>query len=330
MRGVGRVLGSSLGVGFRRLGIALGMGLGAACIAAEQRGASADTVADVAPEPEPEPETETETETGPETEPETETETDTAPETAAACQGLFGTPNARTGLTTEQCKPVCACAGAAPWSPPAYDAAFLADLATWELATPYAVPPADPYADGAIVVVADAPEAVCAVVPEHNRNGPRRYRLETFATESAAREAGATPTHTGHCGVCSPLADLAVYIAQPDLTEPVRACGLQGMRRGKDANVACLRALGFDAPCAEVWYYNTLHTRSVCLEPCLAALDAPYHTPDGALNPCLACDETQSGPVFKMVAGRTRRNSGLANAMCRPCDEVRPLVHHYE
>ena len=37
----------------------------------------------------------------------------------------------------------------------------------------------------------------------------------------------------------------------------------------------------------------------------------------------------QSGPVFKAVSGRTRRNSGLPNALCRPCSEVRPLVHAY-
>jgi hypothetical protein len=39
--------------------------------------------------------------------------------------------------------------------------------------------------------------------------------------------------------------------------------------------------------------------------------------------------EVQSGPVFKAVAGRTRRNSGLPNALCRPCSEVTPLEHSY-
>jgi hypothetical protein len=97
---------------------------------------------------------------------------------------------------------------------------------------------------------------------------------------------------------------------------------------------AAARAAGavpthFDEPCAQVWYYNTLHTRRVCLSVCLRDLDRPYHLPDGGLNPCLACDETESGPVFKAVAGRTRRSSGLPNAMCRPCAEVRPLVHDY-
>lgn len=62
---------------------------------------------------------------------------------------------------------------------------------------------------------------------------------------------------------------------------------------------------------------------------CLANLDQPYNLEDGTLNPCIQCDEDESGPVFKAVAGRTRRNSGLPNAICRPCSEVRPLVHAY-
>jgi hypothetical protein len=37
-----------------------------------------------------------------------------------------------------------------------------------------------------------------------------------------------------------------------------------------------------------------------------------------------------SGPVFKAVAGRTRRNTGIASALCRPCSEVRPLLHDYK
>ena len=35
------------------------------------------------------------------------------------------------------------------------------------------------------------------------------------------------------------------------------------------------------------------------------------------------------GDVFKEVARRTRRSSGLPSALCRPCDEVYPLVHEY-
>ena len=70
------------------------------------------------------------------------------------------------------------------------------------------------------------------------------------------------------------------------------------------------------------------HTRSKCLSACLLYLDDPYNLADGRLNPCIQCDEDESGPVFKDVAGRTRRNSGIPNAICRPCAEVQPLVHH--
>lgn len=57
-------------------------------------------------------------------------------------------------------------------------------------------------------------------------------------------------------------------------------------------------------------------------------LDEKQCAPCGS-KPCIQCDEDRSGPVFKIVAGRTRRNSGLPNAICRPCSEVQPLVHDY-
>jgi hypothetical protein len=154
------------------------------------------------------------------------------------------------------------------------------------------------------------------------------YRMQTFAHASEALAAGGIVSHSGACGVCSGLADLAVYAGTPDLTAPVRACGVL---RGDtvDTLVTCLSELGFTRPCAQVWAYNTLHTRARCLDVCVAQLNAPYHTADGGLNACLTCDEVQSGAVFKAIAGRTRRNSGLANAMCRPCDEVVRLRHEY-
>lgn len=115
----------------------------------------------------------------------------------------------------------------------------------------------------------------------------------------------------------------------PDLTEPVRECGLEGISGGPEQNLECLRALGFSEPCAQIWYYNTNHTRGACLQECFAALDQPYHLPDGSPNACIQCDEDLSGPVFKAVAGRTRRNSGLASALCRPCASVFQVDHAY-
>jgi len=245
---------------------------------------------------------------------------------AAACTVLFGVPNARTGLTDTQCGPSCACEGL-DFTPPTYDAAFIESLRASTLATPFEDLPTDPYAAGADGLAPAPPEAVCGV--HADASAPGVYRLATYADLPALTEDGATLTHFGACGVCSTLTDLAVYMAYPDLTEPVRACGLLGLNDGDAANYDCLLELGFTPPCARVWFYNTRHTRQVCLAECLMALNSPYHLPDGTLNPCLVCDEVKSGPVFKAVAGRTRRNSGLPNAMCRPCAEANPVVHAY-
>ena len=243
-----------------------------------------------------------------------------------SCSALFGRPSALTGLTADQCRPECACGGTV-WAPPDYSTAFIDSLASdWTLENPFPPLTTDPYASAP--PADDPPDMVCGVLPTTPAGSqPRTYRLVTYASEAAARADGASPTHFGHCGVCSPLVDLAVYMMENDLTAPVRACGLNSTTA--DENIACLQALGFDLPCAQIYSFNTQHTRSVCLAPCAAALSQPYQLPDGGLNDCLRCDEAQSGPVFKAVAGRTRRNSGLANALCRPCAEVRPLVHAY-
>ena len=68
---------------------------------------------------------------------------------------------------------------------------------------------------------------VCGVVPQGDAGvAPRPYELVTYPSSGAAQAAGAIVTHFGHCGVCSTLANLAVYMTQNDLTAPVRACRL--------------------------------------------------------------------------------------------------------
>jgi len=246
---------------------------------------------------------------------------------------LFGRPEAATGLGSDQCGPACTCGGET-FAPAAVSAEQLADLRERRLVEPYGELLEDPYGvadSGPSQSAADGSEetpdgqGVCAVVPL----GGVDYRLQTFTDFDAAQAAGAVPTHTGGCGLCSTLTDLAAYMANNDLTEPVRECGLRYFSGPMEEHVQCLEMLGFTRPCAQIWYWNTLYTRSMCLDECLAALDAPYNQPDGSLNPCLQCDEDQSGPVFKRVAGRTRRNTGLPNAICRPCSEVWPLEHAY-
>jgi len=249
------------------------------------------------------------------------------PQVKMDCAIFFGSPTADTGLTDDQCRPLCACNGAV-FQPPAYDDAFMQSLVDdWlpESAAPLTV---DPYTQP--VPPDDPPGTVCAVLPGDAGVHPRPYSLATYPSMDAALAAGAHPTHFGHCGVCSTLANLAVYMRYVDLGKPVRNCGFAAQPDGGiDGDLQCLENLGFDLPCAQIWAYNTQHTRTVCWDVCLDHFADYYNQPDGTLNPCLQCDEVESGPVFKAVAGRTRRNSGLPNAICRPCSEVQPLVHSY-
>jgi hypothetical protein len=251
---------------------------------------------------------------------------DDAQRAPAMCSGnqLFGRPNATTGLDSEQCTPFCADCGEQGFEARTFSTAEIEQLRAWRLAEPFAEITSDPYLEESPEI---PPFSVCGLQIDPQQS--LTYRLQTFTSTEEAVAAGAEVTHGGVCGVCSTLENLAVYVQNEDLTAPVRQCGLDGISNGKDANIACLQELGFDLPCAQIWYFNTENTRNSCFEPCIAALNEAYHLPDGSLNACLQCDEENSGPIFKAIAGRTRRNSGLANALCRPCSEVMPLQHTY-
>jgi hypothetical protein len=249
-------------------------------------------------------------------------------EEAPVCDGsaLFGLPNEKTGLTSEQCQPRCTCHGEV-WEAPTRTEEEIDSLLTWNLLDPPGELTSNPYEGEA--PPEPNPDAVCAVMTDGS--GSKDYSLETFASIAEAEAAGGQVTHSGTCGLCSTLADLAVYMRVTDLTTPVRQCGVKYYNGPKEDHIACLTDLGFTLPCAEIWYYNTIHTRDVCNEPCIKSLISgePWNLPDGRLNDCLQCDEDRSGPVFKAVAGRTRRNTGVPSAICRPCSETLPLDHDY-
>ena len=161
------------------------------------------------------------------------------------------------------------------------------------------------------------------------------YRLRTFPDRESALGEGYVITHRHHCGTCSSLRDLAVYIAKPDLTSPTRSCARRLTAGGVKA---CLMdEVGFEERCAETWTYNVLHTRRQCAAACIAhyglwnvltdRMGDAHADKSGNLNPCLACDEHTSGPGFQYAAGRTRRTSGLMSAINRPAVENHPVDH---
>lgn len=235
---------------------------------------------------------------------------------------FFGRPVNQTGLGGGLCGPSCACDGGT-FEPTSWDADKLARTRAWRLVDPPVDTSVDPYTQA----VPEQDGGVCGVVVVDAQ--AQTYRLQTFADEARALDAGAKVTHVDACGACSTLQDLAVYAQEVDLGRPVKDCGVKTLTEPFEKNVECLLKLGFTEPCARVWAFNTRATRSKCWGDCWTRLDAPYHLTDGGLNECLGCDERLSGPTFKAAAGRTRRNTGIPSAICRPCDEVRPVRHDW-
>jgi len=171
-------------------------------------------------------------------------------------------------------------------------------------------------------------EQVCALkyLDEQKIN----YTLATFPTSAEAEKAGYVITHQGHCASCSTTQDLAVYLKYPDLTDPIRKCGLWGILSEKWA-MDCIKKVGFTDSCAQIWFYNSRNTKEKCLWPCMIdyIFDVPFTSGDYKLNKCLQCDEDKSGPVFKYYAGRTRRDSGLHSRIPRPPASIYNVTHCY-
>lgn len=249
--------------------------------------------------------------------------TRTAPTPEPTCATpLFGRPVTQTGLTGAECGPSCGCSDGA-FVPTEWTEERLARLLTWQLLDAPPDVSVDPYTQPVPLPTG----GVCGVGIVDAR--ARTYRLQPFASEAEAVSAGAKVTHADGCGACSTLADLAVYGREVDLGRKVQDCGVKAFSGTIETNVTCLEQLGFTKACARVWAFNTRFTRGKCLATCLTQLEAPYHQPDGGLNACLECDERESGAVFKAAAGRTRRNTGIPSAICRPCAEVRAISHDW-
>ena len=259
---------------------------------------------------------------------------------------LFGRPNSRTGLSVDCCMPTCVLEDGETWTAPLYLREHMQSLySDWELLERW--PVFHPDALNHLITERPKDGAFCAVLPRPDEredpNDPMPYVLRTYPSELEAEAAGAMITHRGECGACSSLQNLAIYIANPDLTEPVRKCGISGLLDRDLSRLACIASLGFDLPCAQAWDFTTQRTASACVTVCgkNALSDANHNLqyecgedefePNDAklLNDCLACDELFSGDVFKVAAGRSRRRSGLPSAICRPCDAVYPVEHFY-
>ncbi|MBL8923433.1 MAG: hypothetical protein JNJ54_31560 [Myxococcaceae bacterium] len=235
---------------------------------------------------------------------------------------MFGRLVTQSGLTNAQCRASCGCGGDG-FTPTEFTPDRLERLTQWTLLDAPPDVSVDPYTQP----VPDVPPGVCAV--QVVDESARTYRLKTFSTEAEAKAQGARVTHLDSCGACSTLADLAVFGREADLGRRVQDCGVKTVTAGLEANVKCLTDLGFTQACARIWGYNTRFTRGKCLGVCFTLLDAPYHLADGGVNECLACDTREAGAIFRVAAGRTRKNTAVPSALCQPCAEVPRITHEW-
>ena len=217
------------------------------------------------------------------------------------------------------------------WRPANYTPAQVAAWARQRPTNPFALD-CDPYADAACATspaqaLVGVAGAVCGLLARGG-GGCAAYAMRSFASARAARARGAVVTHEGACGACSTTQDLAAYVAHPDLTSAGKACAAKALLSEAWAR-ACYEALGFSEACAALWVYDGRKDSEACARACVGQLRAPNNGPPPAcaLNDCLQCDEDEAGPVFKAVAGRTRRRSGLESAIARPCSTVAQIVH---
>ncbi|HSN81518.1 MAG TPA: hypothetical protein VLS88_02980 [Polyangiales bacterium] len=262
---------------------------------------------------------------------------------------LFGLPPENGPIEESCCMPTCAYledGQTKTWTAPRYTLEEIQALRDdWVLAEPWPVFEGNDFRP---TPPEDAKETwVCGVLPrpdlQVDGEGPMPYDLVSYETRAEAEKAGAMVTHAQKCGACSSLWNLAVYIANPNLTEPVRRCGITGLIDRDLSRLACIASLGFDLPCAQAWDINTRNTQKECLKVCgePGSRKAPGNKayecdPEGfvpedikLVNDCLACDEEYSLRLFRAAAGRARRNSGLPSPICRTCEDVERIEHRY-
>ena len=189
----------------------------------------------------------------------------------------------------------------------------------------------DPYIGyNGTVPVPFGPDAVCGV--KYLDSERHTYKLQNFTSIDEAHSNGAFVTHKAACNKCSSLADLSAFMSQPDLTDPIRKCEVEHLNN-KNKTLECMyKNMNLSRPCTQTFFYNAIYDKKFCETICLVDFieKIPNNLPpDNRLNDCLQCDEDEAGPIFKLYAGRNRRDSGLNSSIIRPTSQVFRIIHDY-
>eukprot|EP00533_Pseudo-nitzschia_delicatissima_P012878 CAMPEP_0197263728 /NCGR_PEP_ID=MMETSP1432-20130617/1344_1 /TAXON_ID=44447 /ORGANISM="Pseudo-nitzschia delicatissima, Strain UNC1205" /LENGTH=421 /DNA_ID=CAMNT_0042728267 /DNA_START=95 /DNA_END=1360 /DNA_ORIENTATION=+ len=140
--------------------------------------------------------------------------------------------------------------------------------------------------DNALSNTTTAQEDEVEIVPKEaeicETKDTKFYRIKTYPSAQDAKLAGGFVTHTGNCGVCSTLQDLAVY-ANIDFigaTSPGNFCRRQAATSFENG-LACYRGLGMTQDCAKIWADTSWNTAKSCFGSCVLKSTLPQFRGEG-------------------------------------------------
>jgi len=157
------------------------------------------------------------------------------------------------------------------------------------------------------------------------------YQLTTVPSLENATADDQYITHTGACGACSSLQDLALMIEYPNLPYQAQRCFFRSsaMKYIETAAIPCYEEIGFTTACSAALSY---HQKSIIDRECGFECSAWGYDGDlGQLScsdksGCLSCaDNLGITARLELVAGRTFANSGYPSQKAQQCSDVAPL-----
>lgn len=152
-------------------------------------------------------------------------------------------------------------------------------------------------------------------------------RLVTVPSLEAALAAGEYVTHTGPCGACSSLQDLATMISANELPMKGNDCyWSSGGLANVNAARTCYEDLGFTSNCARILssYQDRINRKcpSVCAAFALGqGQDSASCSQSTLCYPCVELIEER----YRIVSGRTDINSGYPSWSAAPCSRIATL-----
>jgi len=156
------------------------------------------------------------------------------------------------------------------------------------------------------------------------------YRLRTVPSLDDAIASGQYITHTGACGACSSLEDLAIMIEYPSIPYKAQQCFFRSTAlKYIDTAITCYQEVGFTESCSAALAY---HQRSIvsknCGYQCAAwGYDGDLGQPScNDVSGCGACvDGLGITARLELVAGRTFANSGYPSQKAKQCADITPV-----